>query len=232
MPINRLNFLSFDFETGGLKPGYHEAIQIGAKVYGPNFKPIGGESGEFVSLMKPLHFDRLDQEALAINGKTVEMLEGAPDQGVVWKSFIKWADQWKAKGGSGGNGASTRPIAVGKNIRDFDLHFVDELNKLHAPKGIEQKIFHNKRLIDLEDIMFHWFGFSEELQNYKMDDFRVYLGMTQDNAHDALVDARQTGDVVMRFLQWYKHLFNKVNKYPDGTEKKFIEFRGSFASKR
>lgn len=228
MPINRLNYLSFDFETGGLDPTFHEAIQIGAKVYGPNYEPLGGESGEFVSLMKPRHFDRLDPRALAVNCKTVEMLKDAPEQGAVWKAFIKWAEQWKVsgKGTFGGH-----PFAVGKNIKDFDLLFVDELNKLHAPKGIEQVIFNKKRHFDLEDEMHRWFSFSDELENNKMDTFIEYLGFPKEGAHDALVDAQRTGDIQMRFFKFYRTMATKQVKNEDGTTRPFVTFRNSFASK-
>ncbi len=228
MPINRLNYLSFDFETGGLKPGFNEAISIGAKVYGPNFEPLGGESGEFYSLMKPLHFDRLEPGAMAVNQIKVSELEVAPDQGATWKAFIKWASQWNVsgKGTFGGH-----PHAVGKNIKGFDLLFVDELNKLHAPKGIEQVIFSKKRMFELEDEMFRWHGFSDELENYKLDDYRVYLGMTSDGAHNAMVDARQTGDIMMRFLKFYKAMATKVVKDADGGTRPFVTFRNSFAPK-
>ena len=219
MPLNRLNFVVYDFETGGLKPGWHEAVEIGAKVYGPNFEPI--PEAEFVSLMKPLYPDRLDKKALEVNGRTVEELMAAPEQGAVWKKFVGWVGQYNVKGAGFGG----LPIACGKNIRRFDHLFVDELNALHMPKKRDTKIFCNRIDIDLEDFLFHWHCHDDDLEKYAMDPVRDYYGLSRDGAHGALVDCRQTGAMIMRYLKFCKSLRFKKDESGETVSR----FKGSFA---
>jgi len=172
--------------------------------------------------MKPLHPERLEDGALRVNGKTREMLEKAPDQKLVWNEFVTWVNKFNRKRTPFG-----APIAAGKNIRDvtgFDMDFVHVLNKLHCPKKEKTLLFNTRRVLDLDDIWFLWFENQQEPENQKMDTIRDYLEMSKDGAHDALQDCRDTGEVIMRFLNLTRELQRRVNK--DGE--KLIKFKGSF----
>lgn len=223
--MNDLDIIVFDFETGGLKAGYNEAIQIAGKAYqARTLEPYPIEQGgEFCSLMKPVYFDRLEKKALECNKKTIEELQAAPDQGVVWKQFVEWVKKFNKKKNKWG-----APIAAGKNIRSFDMAFVHELNKLHCPKGIDTVLF-GRIQVDLEDFIFQWFENSPDLPKMNMDALRDYFGLSREGGHDALVDVRQTGALIMKFLKLHRMLQSRIiMDKTTGKEKKFITFKDCF----
>lgn len=204
----------FDFETGGKDPNVCEPVQVAGKAYnGKTRQPIPAEmGGEFCSLMKPLYFDKLEEEALNINGKTKEMLEVAPDQGVVWNQFVDWVNKYNPK--KTGRREFGAPIAAGKNIR-FDLTIAQRMNVLHCDKKGETVLFSERPILDVEDDLFRWFHFDRCWDNFKMDTVRAKFGYATENAHDALEDVRQTGHILMRFLNVYDYL--RTAKLRDGT---------------
>lgn len=201
---------------------HHEAIEIAGKAYnGRTLEPYPVEQGgEFCSLMKPLHFDRLQPEALKVNGKTVEELEKAPEQALVWRQFIDWVARFNPKKSNW-----TAPISSGKNIRAFDCKFADALNKLHGPKKEKTVLFNPRLFLDLEDIIFLWFENESEPVNQKMDTLRDFFGLSHTGAHSALTDVRQTGDLVIKFLQLHRSLQKR-----QGANGKLIKFKDSMRS--
>lgn len=214
------DIMVFDFETGGLDCKKHEPVSIGAKVYnGKTLEPYPEESGEFYSLMKPVNFDNLDPKAMAVNKITRQELEKAPDQQLVIKNFVEWAKQFNPK-----SGARTAPVAAGKNV-PFDKGFLDEaLNRWYKKPPIIMN-FDNKSIIDLERQWFQWFENESDPPDQRMDTLRPWLGLETDGAHNALVDCRQTGAVIMRILQLHRNLQKKINSKGE----KMLQFKGSFA---
>jgi DNA polymerase III epsilon subunit-like protein len=172
-----LDYVVFDFETGGFDPGHNEAIQVAGKAYNARtLEPYPAEQGgEFCSLMKPLYFDRLEDGALKVNKKTREELMVAPDQGVVWNQFVDWVGRWNPK-----KTKWTAPIACGKNIRGFDLKFVTVLNNLHCKKKDKTVLFSERREVDMQDFTFAWFENEAEPEDDKMDTWRKYFGLSTD----------------------------------------------------
>lgn len=211
MPRLPKYIIVYDFETGGVDPEIHEAIQIAGKAYDfKSLKEVLGEPGQFESLMRPLDFDKLEDKALEINGKTRDQLKKAPDQAMVWKAFQKWVCNFNPR-----KNKWDAPIPAGKNIRNFDSKFVDSLNAKHfGPKP--PVLFNTHYSMDMDDMLLHWFNDSE-LENFKMDTVRDYTGMRTDGAHDALVDVRQTGEFIMRFLRFYR------------AQRPKMKFQGCFA---
>lgn len=214
-------YICFDFETGGLRPDYHEAVQVAGKAYnGETLQPVPVElGGEFVSYMKPEYFDRLEPGAMKVNKISIETLKAAPEAKQVWLSFIDWTKSFSKKGKG-----SALPIACGKNIRHFDLKFVHELNLKYSPTKEKTQIFNNRRCIDLEDMLWLWFENDREFRSYSMDNLREYTGMPTEGAHDALVDVRQTGMVIMDILNLHRNIRSRVLK--DG--RKLVEFRNRY----
>ncbi len=227
--MNTLDYICFDFETGGLDPARHEVIQVAGKAYNARtLEPYPAEEGgEFCSLMRPLHPERLEDEALKVNGKTRDMLLGnaelgiepAPEPRVVWGQFVAWVRNFNRKGT-----AWTAPIACGKNIRNFDLRFVEVLNEQYA-RGKKTVLFNARTVVDLEDLLFAWFEDEADLADHKMDTVRRYFGMSSEGAHDALVDCRQTGALIMRFLRLHRELRRRRTR--EGNP--FILFAGSMS---
>ena len=215
--INTLDFVVFDFETGGLKADFHEAIQVAGKAYnGRTLEPYPADAGgEFQSLMKPLYPERLEDGALKVNGKTREELAAAPDQKVVWNAFVDWVGKFNPT-----KSTFKAPIAAGKNIRNFDMKFVDVLNRLHCKKAEKTVLFNERKMLDLEDVWFLWFENEQEPKDAKMDTIREFMGMSTEGSHDALVDCRQTGALLMKFLKLHRTLQSR--KSSDGT--KLIKF--------
>lgn len=225
--MNTKDICVFDFETGGLVAGVNEAISVAAKMYNARtLEPY--PDGEFDSLMKPLHPDKLDDRALAVNKITRDQLFGnkdkgippAPEQAVVWKQFIDWVGRWNPR-----KNALCAPIACGKNIRNFDLKFVRVLNELHSPKREKTVLFNSRRELELEDIIFMWFENEKEPEKEGMDTLREFFGISKEGAHSALVDVRQTGALVMRFLKLHRTFQAKLDR--DGN--KLVKFKGSFS---
>jgi DNA polymerase III epsilon subunit-like protein len=218
MPINQNYFVSVDLETGGLDPCKHEVLEIAGVAYDArSLEPVPAEAGgEFCSLMKPLDFSALQDQALQVNGITRERLLEAPDQKGVWQAFVRWLDQWCLKGATG------KPILLGKNVRNFDMAFLDALNARYGPG---KKLF-NRHCIDLEDYLFAWHEDDPSLENLKMDTVRPYYGMGSEKAHTALYDARQAGEMVMRFLKLFRRLRKMKGK--DGAD--FVRLKGSYLS--
>jgi len=203
--MSGLDIISFDFETGGLVAGFHEPLSIGAKAYnGITLQPYPVEhGGEFYSLMKPMHFDRLDPKAMKVNKISIDDLKNAPEQKDVWLKFVQWVFKYNKSKTS-----YKAPVAAGKNIRGFDLGFVDHLNLLHCEKKQETVLF-NRTKIDLEDAMFMWFeGQPQEKcpENGKLDTLLPYFGMSNSDSHNALIDARNAGDLIIRFLKLHRDL--------------------------
>jgi DNA polymerase III epsilon subunit-like protein len=223
--MNNLDYIIFDLETGGLSELTSEAIQVAGKAFcGRTLSPYSPEEGgEFVSLMKPLYPEKLSPDALRVNKKTVEELMAAPEQRLVWNQFVDWVMRFNPK-----KSVWTAPIAGGKNIRSFDLKFVNVLNNLHCPKKDKTVLFNRRREVDLEDFIFHWFEGTNELENEKMDTLREYFGLPTDNAHDAMCDAAQSGDLIMRFLKLNRELRRRKNEKGDP----FIKLAGACLPKQ
>jgi DNA polymerase III epsilon subunit-like protein len=205
--MNKSILIVTDCETTGKVAGHNEIIQIAGKAYDPRtYEPI--PDGEFLSLMRPEHEDRIEQEAMAVHKIPLEELRKAPEAKAVWLSFCNWVMRYNPTGSKWDS-----PIFCGKNIQAFDLKFYDVLKNKYGPK---KEVWNSWRCVDLEHILFMWFNGNSELPNYKFDVVRDYLGLSKENGHDALVDCRQEGAVIMRFLQYHKKLFNPK------------KFRGSF----
>jgi DNA polymerase III epsilon subunit-like protein len=207
-----------------LDSSHHEAIQVAGKAYNARtLEPYPVEAGgEFCSLMKPIYPDRLDPGALKVNKKTVEELMAAPDQRLVWNEFVAWVNKWNKRKNKWG-----APLAAGKNIRSFDMKFVDVLNRLHCKNKEKTLLFSERRQVELEDLVFLWFENSADLPNEKMDTLRDYFGLSQEGGHDALVDVRQTGELITKFIKLHRNL--RGRKAADGNP--LIKFRNACADK-
>lgn len=226
MPLNNLDFIVFDLETSGLDPTRHDAIEVAAKAYDcRTLEPYPADrGGEFQSLMRPLRPENIDDAALRVNNITREMLLGdpaaglepAPDQGVVWRQFVDWVAGFNRKKTPFG-----APIACGKNIRNFDMLFVRELNARHAKKKEKTVLFSKRLQVDLDDLVLLWFE-NDDLPDMRMDTLRPYFGLSSEGAHRAMVDVRQTGALIMKFLKLKREL--RARRAKDGGP--LIQFEG------
>lgn len=204
--MNNSTILVFDFETGSVNPETCEVIQVAAMALHPRSL---AELGQYTSLIKPRDFSKLEKEALEINKKSIEELEKAPDLSIVWKSFTSFIKKYNPKPGN----TFFAPIAAGKNIRHFDMIIINRLAREFGDcdKYGRQNLFNKRSVFDLDDFVFYWFDNSNELRDHKMDTLREYFGMSTENAHDALVDVKQTATLLKNFIQLHRKVAAKVN---------------------
>lgn len=211
--LNTKYFVVADTETGGLNCLHNEVVELAAVAVDPIKLEIVPNS-EFCSLMRPLYPERLEAKALEVNKKDPAELAKAPMPNVVWGDFARWT-----KGYCKGTTMWGKPILVGHHI-EFDIGFMDQLARTHKVGYDEKKdkcnlFFESK---DTKDLLFWWFGATDELANLKLDTFREYTGYPLDEAHSALPDVIFTAKVLIRFLKYQQTIASKG------------KFKGSFAA--
>lgn len=216
---NRNHIIVLDLESGGqLKRGggelnceLVEPIQIAALAIDPRSLKPARHNATFSALMRPEgDFEaRMDPKALKHNKKTTEEIRAAVPREVVWQSFHRWASSWNPTPSQ----IRTAPILAGKNVRYFDGPILNWMSKRYktADKNGVNRLFHPRRVLDLDDYLFAWFeGNSELPDHYSFDVVRPYLGVSNDDYHDALADVRITAEILCRFLQLHRRLFPTV----------------------
>lgn len=204
----------FDFETGSLDTNTCEVIQIAAKAINrKTLQPI--EGAVFNSLVKPRDFGNLQEAALAVNKKTREELQLAPNLDVVWSRFIDFISTFAV-----GKSNILAPVPAGKNIRFFDMPIFQRVcvELGYVQPNSTQSFFNKRSMFDLDEMMLLWFENSEDMPNMKMDTIRDHFGMSKANAHDALVDVEQTADLITYFLKLHRSIYPKV-KFKDSFKK-------------
>lgn len=154
-----------DTETTGLRPEYHEIIEI----YIIKEDPGGNVIGEWHYKIRPEYLERASKIALEINGYTHKKWEGAV-------YFTTVAEEIKD--------ILHRCIWVGHNPR-FDYDFLQEALFRAGVPGIrctliDTKVLAHEHLIDLGSTSF--------------DNIRAYLGWGNDKAHTAKYDTIQLRD--------------------------------------
>jgi DNA polymerase III epsilon subunit-like protein len=196
------NIIVFDFETGGRNPHKCQPTQIAALALdGRNFKL----KGTFNSLIKPIiddekaiaaGLDPLEEEALKITRKTREELAKAPLPKAVWKKFTTFVEKYNWQGTS-----FFAPIPCGFNIIGYDMHIVNRMCKEFGPwdeKREQQKLFHQIYKIDVMDDIWLWTEGDPNVKSISMDSLRERMGLSSENAHDALQDVKDTANIFIK----------------------------------
>jgi DNA polymerase III epsilon subunit-like protein len=188
------DFIVFDFESGSRNPHKTQPTQIAALALDGRNLSV---KGQFNSEIKPifddeealsLGLDPLQDEALKITGKTREALAEAPSIKSVWSKFVKFVDQYNWKGEP-----FFAPIPVGFNIIGFDMHIINRLCKEYGPWDKEreqQKLFSKVYKVDIMDNVFVWTESDPSVKSISMDSLRERMGLSKENAHDALQDVK------------------------------------------
>jgi len=208
------DFVVFDFETGSRNPHRTQPTQIAAlAIDGRNLSV----KGQFNSEIKPIFedelaiaagFDPLEDEALKITGKTREGLANAPSLKSVWSKFTKFVDQYNWKGDS-----FYAPIPVGFNIVGFDLIIVNRLCKEFGPwdKDKEhQKLFSKVYKVDIMDNVFLWTEGDPSVKSISMDSLRQRMGLSKENAHDALQDVKDEANIFIKLLKTHRSVYQNI----------------------
>ena len=217
------DYIVFDFETGSRNPRKTQPTQLAALALdGRNFKLKGSFNSEIRPVLDDekaieMGFDPLEDEALKITGKTREALAKAPMPKTVWKKFCNFVDQYNWK--------STQffaPIPAGFNIIGFDMIIVDRLCKAYGPydkdRG-QQKLLNKIYKVDMMDNMFMWTEGDPSIKSISMDSLRDRMGLSKENAHDALQDVKDTANIMIKFMKTHRAVYRnlKIDKaFADG----------------
>lgn len=208
------DYIIFDFETGSRNPHKTQPTQIAAlAIDGRNL----AVKGQFNSEIKPIFedelaiaagFDPIEDEALKITGKTREGLANAPSLKSVWSKFTKFVDQYNWKGDS-----FYAPIPVGFNIIGFDLIIINRLCREFGPwdKDKEhQKLFSKVYKVDIMDNVFLWTEGDPSVRSISMDSLRQRMGLSKENAHDALQDVKDEANIFIKLLKTHRSVYQNI----------------------
>jgi DNA polymerase III epsilon subunit-like protein len=209
------DYIIFDFETGSRNPHRTQPTQIAAIALDGRSLTV---KGQFNSEIKPIFddekaraagFDPIEDEALKITKKTREQLELAPSLKSVWTKFVKFVDQYNWKGD-----AFYNPIPVGFNIIGFDMHIINRLCKEFGPWDKEreqQKLFSRVYKIDIMDSIFAWTESDPSVRSISMDSLRERMGLSFDNAHDALQDVKDEANIFIKLMKTHRAVYQNMN---------------------
>ena len=209
------DFIIFDFETGSRNPHKTQPTQIAALALDGRSLAV---KGQFNSEIKPIFndekaiaagLDPVQDEALKITGKTREALEKAPSLKSVWSKFTKFVDQYNWKGEP-----FFAPIPVGFNIIGFDLIIINRLCREFGPWDNEreqQKLFSKVYKIDIMDNMFTWTESDPNVKSISMDSLRDRMGLSKENAHDALQDVKDEANIFIKLMKTHRSVYQNIS---------------------
>jgi DNA polymerase III epsilon subunit-like protein len=177
------------------------------------YKTTKGDVVYFESLMRPLDFDKLEDDALRVNKKTREELTIAPLPGQVWENFARFVRKWNI---GGKNTGYCSPVAAGHNILGFDNVITQRLCEQYKilRKDGKQGIFHDRWYFDTMQMAKDWFWWSKEPTSFSLDNLRDFFGISKEGAHDALKDVMDTSAILIKFLGLMEELGQRV-KFKD-----------------
>ncbi len=143
----------------------------------------------------------IKQEALDVTGIKREDIEKAPLIDTVWPAFIDHVEKYNKK-----KDKWNSPIPTGMNIRNFDQVISHRMTEKYGKKGKDTVFMNTFKLVDLIDLLFPWFENLSEPENMKLDTLRKYFGLSGKGSHRALKDVEDTGEIIMRFIRFYRNL--------------------------
>jgi len=209
------DYVVFDFETGGRNPHRCQPTQIAAiALDGRNLQVKGSFNSEIAPIWDEekcakLGVDPVEDEALRVTGKTREGLKKAPALKSVWNKFTKFVAQYNWRG----TDSFWNPIPVGYNIIGYDMHIIRRLCEQYGPwdkSREEQKLFHKIYKVDLMDNVFLWTESDPSVRSISMDNMREKMGLSKENAHDALQDVKDTGNIFIKLLKTHRAVYRNM----------------------
>ena len=216
------DFIVFDFETGGRDPHSCQLTQLAAvaldgrtlRSKGTFNQEIWAETDDEKAVEKGLA--PIEEEALKVTGKNREDIAKATPIETVWPKFVDFVNKCNWKGNEW-----FAPIACGYNIINFDLPIIHRLCKQHGPwneKKGQAKLFHPIFKVDMMDNVFMWTESDPSIKSIGMDAMRKRMGMSDDNAHDALQDVKDTANIMIKFMKTHRAVYkNTLSDKIDGA---------------
>jgi len=209
------DFIVFDWETGSRNPHKTQPTQIAALALdGRNFKVKGTFNSEIRPILNDEEalaagLDPIEDEALKITGKNREALSEAPLLKSVWSKFTKFVSQYNWKGE-----AFFNPIPVGFNIIGFDMIIINRLCKEYGPwdgDRNQQKLFSKVYKFDIMDNVFAWTESDPTVKSISMDALRERMGLSSENAHDALQDVKDSANIFIKLMKTHRAVYQNMN---------------------
>lgn len=167
-----------DTETTGLKPGYHEVIEIAIV----RVDPASGAEDTLYTRIKPQHIDRADPIALRVNGYQPSEWAEAPTMSEIGNRIVEFLD--------GG-------ILVGHNVAFDEFMIRADLESA----GVPGKIPYHK--VDTVTLAYEHLA-QKGLESLSLDAIRRFLGWETEGAHRAtkdVEDCRRLFDLLTRKLE-------------------------------
>ena len=220
--MNR-DIICFDFETGGRDANTCQPTQIAAiALDGRNLKLKGTFNSEIraeVDDEKAIAagLGPNEEGALKGTGKTRAGIAKAPQLKTVWKKFTAFVDKYNWKGTP-----FFAPIPAGFNIIGYDMKIINRLCKEFGPwdaKRGEQQLFSKVYKIDVMDNVWMWTEGDPSIKSISMDSLRERMGLSSENAHDALQDVKDTANIMIKFMKTHRAVYRnlKIDKvFADG----------------
>lgn len=208
------DYICFDFETGSRNPHKTQPTQIAALALdGRNLAVKGTFNSEICPILDDdeaiaAGLDPIEDGALKVTNKTREKLAEAPSLKSVWSKFTKFVGQYNWKGEPFFN-----PIPVGYNIIGFDMIIINRLCKEFGPwdkTKDQQKLFSKVYKVDLMDNVFMWTESDPSFKSISMDSLRERMGLSFDNAHDALQDVKDTANIFIKLLKTHRAVYQNI----------------------
>jgi len=226
--INFNKICVYDFETDSANPKSCNPVQLAAVMVNPRTLELIHDS-EFNTMMRPLDFDEPDyfdknKSTIEWHAKIrkcntddiMELWDKAPQQKEAFGTFTNYLLKYHTR--TQRKNKFSAPVKAGYNIVRFDNIIIDRLAESYGntdDRG-EADIFHPRDQFDGMMMAYNWWENTEEPKKLNMDAVRDFLGMSGDNAHDALQDVRDTAKLITRFLKLHR-------KYAP-----LIKFKGAF----
>jgi DNA polymerase III epsilon subunit-like protein len=208
------DFIVFDWETGSRNPHKTQPTQIAAiALDGRNLSVKGTFNSEICPILDDEKaiangVDPIEDGALKVTGKTREALAEAPSLKSVWSKFTKFVDQYNWKGEP-----FFAPIPVGYNIIGFDMIIINRLCNEFGPwdkAKNHQKLFSKVYKVDLMDNVFMWTESDPSFKSISMDSLRERMGLSFENAHDALQDVKDTANIFIKLLKTHRAVYQNI----------------------
>jgi len=206
--MSNLDYIVFDTETTGKNPYKCQITQIAAiAIDGRRLTPKGAFNSEVRAIIDDqkaiaMGFDPIEEGALKVTGKTREGIDKAPDLKSVWSKFVSFVQQYNYN-----NTPFFAPVPVGYNIIGYDMIIINRLCKEFGQfdeKSNRQKLFNQIYSIDMLHNVFMWTENDHNIKSRSMDAMRERMGLSKENAHDALQDVKDTANIFIKFLKTHR----------------------------
>lgn len=195
--------LYVDTETTGTNEFIQEPHQISI------FIEIDGSLREdHIFYAQPIHWDKVETEALDISGVTMEQLRAYPEAGITYARMINILGRYVNKFDK-----NDKYVCAGQNVR-FDMRMLNQWFQKLGDKYFYSWVNSRVTLDTLQPAQ--WFQFLEtlpDMPNAKLISICEALGVPLECAHDAREDLKATRILVKAFMECMKTIsFDQLTK--------------------